>query len=217
MNTKALRTILPLLLALFLLFSVCACATAGTVTVYTNPNAKIILDGQPVNLLDILMKDGTAYVPLMQLAKLMGKEVTWSQENQAFYVGTQPGGMDLIDVLKPYTSDNAYVYSSEQDKKIEIANKTYTKYIVLAASGIISGEIYYNLEGKYKTLQFYTYSDSYSTKKLKVFGDNNSLLYSAEVVSKQLPQLHTVDVNNVYQLKFEVDSPKIYLLEPIAK
>jgi hypothetical protein len=192
--------------------------SAEETVVYKNPNASLVLDGQTLHFtdngknLDLLMLDGTAYVPLMQFSKALGKEITWSQIDQAFYIGIQPGGVDMIEILQPYSSSNVRIRTEQDNYSVNIANKEYTKYIYPSNEG----KVYYNLEGKYSTITFKTYSDHDSTDKFCVYGDNDALLYKTEIKSKNLPVEHTVDVRNVFQLTINTGTWGIFIFDIYA-
>ena len=186
-----------LFLALVLLSSPAAGALAGEVTAYKNPDARVVVDGQELRFaddgkrLDLLMLDGVAYAPLMQLSKALGKDVSWDQQERTFYVGLQPGGVDMIDDLKAYAVDGSVtIRTTEDDMPIEVAGRKYAKYL---QGHMDTTSLYYNLEGRFSAVTFLAYAD-YKDKTLKAYGDNDALLYQAEIGAYDLPTAHTIDV-----------------------
>lgn len=213
---KRLPTLFLFVLALALILP-SAEASANAVTAYRNPTVRLVLDGQELRFaqdgqnLDILMLDGVTYVPLIQLAKVMGKDITWNQADQVFYLGAQPGGTDMIDDLKPYSQYVLQFRTTKDDRSIELANKTYTKFIETGGRA----NLYYNLEGKYSSVTFTAYSEQSYNSRVIVTGDNGAELYKVDIIGKNLPSTHTIDVRNVYQLKMEF-SETIYIVDIFA-
>lgn len=208
---KKVSSKVPLiLLVLSLIIPLWHHAIADEVTAYKNPHSKIIVDGQELRFadagksLDLLMLDGVTYAPVMQLTKALGKEIVWDQQDKAFYIGVQPGGVDLIDDFKPYSIDGLFgFYPTSKGKTINITNKEYSKYVYVGVKG---HKVYYNLEGKFSSLSFLAYCDSSTNNRdaiITVFGDNDAVLYESKITYRDLPTSHTVDVRGVYKLVIE--------------
>lgn len=220
---KKVSSKVPLiLLVLSLIIPLWHHAIADEVTAYKNPHSKIIVDGQELRFadagksLDLLMLDGVTYAPVMQLTKALGKEIVWNQQDKAFYIGVQPGGVDLIDDFKPYNITSGwYYYPTSKGKTINITNTEYSKYLKTRSG---DQKIYYNLEGKFSSLSFLAYSDIYSSKSktFTVFGDNDAVLYEAKINHFDLPTSHTVDVRGVYKLVIDSAVDGLHIMELYA-
>lgn len=128
---------------------------------------------------------------------------------------------DFIDDLAPYSSyGGVKIITSKMGRKTTIAGKEYSHWI---EADTLGNGPYYNLEGKYSTITFSAYSDSFSSNgSIMFFGDNDVLLAKCEVQGKALPQTFTVDVPNISQLNMvpthaTVGSTRIYLFDMVIR
>jgi len=124
-------------------------------------NIKIYVDGVKVQTKDVngnsvepFVYNGTTYLPVRAVGEAIGKTVTWDGETQSVYLGKKPGDVQyLMDVCPPY--DNNYfsaLYTSSNGEYFLMGGKRYTNGFSLNNSNWSEGEIYFNLDSKYKNI-----------------------------------------------------------------
>lgn len=205
MNIKK-RTLI-LTLSLFLLSGLClganAAGTLKTISAYLNYGITISYNGENQIMYDAagtrvypISYNGTTYVPIRAVSNMLGIDVEWDGTNNTVLLGATASERDFVNEFKPY-STSRYGYRVVQDidhKSETIAGKTYSHWIELWSNG--GG--YYDLGGKYSTLNVQVYSQS--DAELYFYGDNDRLLTSINIKGNSLPTSYSIDVSNVTQL-----------------
>ncbi len=204
------RAIISLCIVLSLVFGMCigTVATGGleTISAYLTYNTTIKLDGQVQTMYDANGKrvypinyQGTTYIPIRAVSNMLDIDVNWDGATKTVLLGKPGTAMDFIETIEPYSGETKYHYSAADGKSATIAGTRYDHYIMPQYRAIN-----YDLGSKYETLSFDAYSDQYL--KLYFYGDNNTLLYSVDIVGGALPTHHTIDVTGVYQMSISQNS-----------
>lgn len=197
-----MKRLYGLVLCVLLLSGCCPGAFAGSVQpieAHVSPGISIVHNNRTLSLqhngklLAPILFEGLTYVPLQQMMAALGEDVSFDQASNTFYVGAIPGGLDFIGEMEPYATDRTPVRSVGEERTI--AGKTYARWLEFS----YDSKLYYNLEGKYKTLTFKIYSEY--EEVMQFLGDNGAILLEVKTVPKQLPKTYTVDVGNVVQFE----------------
>jgi hypothetical protein len=114
----ALGAVLSLTVAFLAVPSLAASVTELISVTYSD--MKIIIDGKQFTTLDSygnvvkpFVYNDTTYLPLRSVAEAVGKPVNWEASSNTAYIGQRPGETKyLMDVVKPYSTDNYIEYSS---------------------------------------------------------------------------------------------------------
>lgn len=185
-------------------------------------NIKIYVDGVKVEPKDATGKtvepfiyNGTTYLPVRAVGEAIGKTVTWDGETQSVYLGEKPGDVQyLMDVCPPY--DNNYfstLYTSSNGNYFLMGGKKHTNGFTLNNSNWQEGEIYFNLNAKYKNIIIdmgpvdgsgFTLAEpggAEDTTIVKFFVDDK-LIKDYTLHDGDLPKMVTIPVN--YGMKLRV-------------
>lgn len=138
----------------------CAALTITSIVSVSAQNIDVIMNGIKIywdgvektmtdvkgNKIELLIYQGTTYVPVRAMSKLMGKEVNWDQSEMAVYVGTRPTmrTIPLADMEDNINGSNFYTKKTSfylKNEKIDITNGC----IMLHRSA----KIMYVLDGKF--------------------------------------------------------------------
>lgn len=118
-------------------------AYIGGIKVYWDGVEKTLLDAKG-DKVEPMIYDGTTYVPLRAMSNLMGKEVSWNQQEMTVYVGTTKVAAttpidqfpkDLIDTDFVPVGTGEYATFHLKDKVIQCNNlflttSNYNRYIL---------------------------------------------------------------------------------------
>ncbi|MEQ6359512.1 stalk domain-containing protein [Thermoanaerobacter thermohydrosulfuricus] len=138
---------------------------------YAQSNSiKIVVDGNTIAT-DVppFIKDGRTFVPIRAISEALGVPVKWDGATSTVYIGTVPGGLDLVDDLKPFVSGASLL----EDNPVSITGVKYNH-------GYYSSfpiDLRWNLGGKYKTLTFSTGipDDALGFTYISIYGDGQLL------------------------------------------
>ena len=172
------------------------------ITIKYNGEAQVMTDAQGARVYPITY-NGTTYVPIRAVSNMLDVKVDWDQASQTVLLGNPANGVDMIDEIKPYNTQNATVVQSSEKKAQEISGNSCSHWLSLDGFGGRACSASYNLEGKYTSLTFQYYSDMDFT--LKVTGDNDAVLAEIPVKGRQVAQTITVNLLSTSQLTFSVD------------
>ena len=112
----------------------------------------------------------------------------------------------LLDYVQPYSTSTGYVNCNT--KKFSMSGKNYTHGFTTTGRGLTKKDIYFNLGGKYSTLQFKAgICDEpkwslYQNGRVKIY-DGTKLLKQIEIKDFSVPE-YTVDIKGCTNLKIEV-------------
>ena len=216
LSLPALTLALALFLTAGLAVGASAAANRKQIVAYENYAIAIKLDGEVQTPTDANGKrvypisyQGTTYLPIRAVAKMLGIGVDWEQATQTVLLGDPAEGVDLVENFQPYykTSGDSRNYQTADKKSKEISGKTYSHWAQVhmwgeSDKGHLSN-LSYNIDGKYKTLTFKYYCSKDTV--LRVLGDNDSLLGEVTIKGGQVAQTLTVDLLGTSQLTFQVE------------
>ena len=222
MKKKAFST---LCVAAIAAVSMCVGAFAAgglqQIKAYINRDITIKLDGQVKTMADEqgarvypISYDGTTYVPIRAVSSMLGIDVAWDQASYSVLLGKTGAAKDFIETFEPYSNKgNSAHYQLSDSRRKTIAGKQYDHYISFYGSS--DNGLYYDLGGDYKTLSFDAYfaSTDDDPATIYVYGDNDTLLATYDIVGSNLPTSYSVDVRGVQQLviKANMYSYSLYL------
>lgn len=216
LSLPALTLALALFLTAGLAVGASAAANRKQIVAYENYAIAIKLDGEVQTPTDANGKrvypisyNGTTYLPIRAVAKMLGIGVDWEQATQTVLLGDPAEGVDLVDNFKPYYADeDCRNYQTADKKSYEISGKTYSHWAELgmpwAADIGALRNLSYNIDGKYDTLTFQYYSPT--DVLLRVLGDNDSKLAEITIKGGQVAKSITVDLLGTSQLTFQGES-----------
>lgn len=123
-------------------------------------NIKIYVDGVKIEPKDATGKtvepfiyNGTTYLPVRAVGEAIGKTVTWDGATQSVYLGEKPGDKTyLIDTCPPYDYSRCDLYTLSNGKSFLMGGTKYTNGFTINNYSWSCGEIYFNLNSKYKTI-----------------------------------------------------------------
>ncbi len=190
MKSKLSRRVGVLALCTALLCGgVFAASTTKTIDVQYM-DIKLVVDGVQVTpkdangaVVEPFVYNGTTYLPVRAIGEALGKEVDWDGNTRTVYVGKVPGKVSE-NYLEPYeTSYSVDVYEDSATSHFTMMGKKYSQGLVI---GIYGDYGYYNLDGKYSSIEFdvghvdgdgteastiYIYIDGTVAKEIEVTGD----------------------------------------------
>lgn len=223
MKKKAFST---LCVAAIAAVSMCVGAFAAgglqQIKAYINRDITIKLDGQVKTMADEqgarvypISYDGTTYVPIRAVSSMLGIDVAWDQASYSVLLGKTGTAKDFIETFEPYSKKGGCTdYQISDSRRETIAGKQYDHYISFYGYSV-DNRLYYDLGGDYKTLSFDAYFDSTydDPATIYVYGDNDTLLATYDIVGSNLPTSYSVDVRGVQQLviKAEIHGALLYL------
>lgn len=196
------------LLVAMMYSNVLAAETTKNVQIQYN-NIKLVVDGVPITPKDTngsniepFIYNGTTYLPIRAVGEAIGKQVTWDGVTKTVYLGETPNkGQYLVDVCPPYEkSQRTYIHT--------YSSPFYmggTQYISGITMNIMEKGSWFlcNLNSEYQELKFYlghVDKSGMSDVKLSIFCDE-VLYFTYDISAADLPQLVTIPVNDVNQLK----------------
>lgn len=171
------------------------------VTAYLRPDVTIKMDGEVTIPTDQqgervypVYYQGTNYLPIRAVAKMLGVGVDWDQATQTILLGDPKDGVDLIDTIKYYHTterDSQQVQSVDKKEPINISGINVSHWL-----GVYTGywsdkgntsDMHFNLQAKYDTISFKYYCEK--DVILRVLGDEGYLLWEKEIKGGQVAQV----------------------------
>lgn len=171
------------------------------ITIKYDGEAQVMTDAQGARVYPITY-NGTTYVPIRAVSNMLDVKVDWDQASQTVLLGNPVDGVDMIEELKAYQSNEFWqVQTADKQDPRDISGNSYSHWIYLrGAPRGVNGVISFNLEGKYDTLTFQYYSTHDLT--LEVLGENETVLASIPIKGGQVAQTIKVDLLKTSQLTF---------------
>ncbi|WP_163099401.1 NPCBM/NEW2 domain-containing protein [Peribacillus alkalitolerans] len=171
----------------------------------------------------IITYKNNQYIPVSYVKDVFEIPVTYDRKTDINYVGVKPNGSYISDIIKPYYSST----DVKVNEKIVMGQESYYKGYKFLPSGYTKTDVNFNLNKKYTNLKgkigFYEEGDDggyYSRDTIiQVFGDGE-LLKEIELNKGDLPMDIDLDILNVKQLQFKINSSyavKIGLADCIIK
>ena len=188
-------------------------------------NIKIYVDGVKIDPKDANGKtvepfiyNGTTYLPVRAVGEAFGKTVTWDGATQSVYIGEKPGDKQyLMEVCPPYDHKGpTTLYTTSNGKSFLMGGKKYTNGFSLDNNNWNRGEIYFNLDGKYRNVMLSMgpvdgtnlgITNDRGSKGDTVVGFyvDSKLIKEYTIKNGELPQNITIPVNYGMQLKVTHD------------
>lgn len=171
------------------------------ITIKYEGEAQVMTDAQGARVYPITY-NGTTYVPIRAVSNMLDVKVDWDQASQTVLLGNPVDGVDMIEELKAYQSNEfQQVQTADKQDPRDISGNSYSHWIYLrGAPRGVNGALSFNLEGKYDTLTFKYYSTNDLT--LEVLGENETVLASIPIKGGQVAQTIKVDLLKTSQLTF---------------
>jgi hypothetical protein len=178
--------------------------------------------------------NGTTYVPLRFVSEALGKKVGYQAKTQSIYVGKQPeGSFTYMSKMKTHTVSSSYLPGAVEKLDSYFETNTGEKYLNTYLVGYWEKyDRYYRYEGKtfeyllngqYKKFEALLAPEARYSKDskqndigyLKVYGDNDELLYYSGPVASDIttPVKVEVDLTGVLRAKIEVKGKVMGLIE----
>lgn len=146
-----------------------------------------------------LLYNGTTYLPVRAISNLFGEDINWDGNTWSVYIGDMPGKKTCLGVdLEPYDC-----YSYDAPTTLSMDGKTYVNGFVL---GNVNSYAIWNLDGKYKTLEFDIGHNSYVhyDKQVLIYLDG-TLAKNISVKEEEMVKHVSVPLNGALQLKIMTD------------
>lgn len=205
-KARAKKVILAVVCMLaFSASTVLASTAVRSITVYYQ-DIKMYVDGQRVTTsAEPFIYNGSTYLPVRAVGEALGENVYWDGATNSVYVGERPGTTQyLLEVCPPYQSE-ATQYVND-GKYFLMAGNKYTNGLV---SSIYDDKVYFNLHGKYQSMEF-TYGPidkaGFSGSGFVRFIGDGKELGTYSVSKGDMPQTASVFLSGVNQLIVEFSS-----------
>lgn len=144
-----------------------------------------------------LLYNGTTYLPVRAISNLFGEDINWDGNTWSVYIGDMPGKKTYLGVdLEPY---DCYDYYPETTFSMD--GKTYVNGFVLGQHSFAPSAIW-NLEGKYKTLEFDVgHTGRVNEDKHVLIYLDGTLVQTISVKGEEMVKHVSVPLNGALQLK----------------
>lgn len=183
--------------------------------VYAERNIKVVIDGNTIST-DVapFIRNGRTFVPLRAVAEGLGMPVKWDDATSTVYIGKVPEGLDLVNDLKPFKCELCIL---DDNNPVSISG---VKYSHGYNGGGIFEEVYWNLGGKYNTLEFSTgiSDDKYwynsSECVIEIYGDGELLKRISGLTHFDGIKKYTIDIKGVKVLGIKVPYNDMPIINP---
>ena len=141
---------------------------------------------------------GIKYSPVNLVGELMDTKSIYNKKSDTVYLGTEPNGTFMSDILKPYFSSDYVSVNHSMLMGGQKYNKGYTMTFTNDSKFSL------NLNGKYKNITGIIGIDDEGYKSdaiIEVYGDGN-LISSIDLKADSLPFEMTLDVSDIKKLDF---------------
>jgi hypothetical protein len=146
------KTIATILVGVMLLSTtvVMAKSQAKDIQVYDSEST-IYVDGSVASFDSApFVYNGTTYLPIRDVSKALGEEISYSTTAKAIYIGMQPGVPQyMTELVKPVNQLFGEVYHLDYKEKLEMYGRDYNTAIAINRGG---GSMEFNLDGKYSKI-----------------------------------------------------------------
>ena len=155
------------------------------------------LHGNP----DAFIYNGTTYVAVRGVSNSLGQDVLWDGESRSVYIGKHANSSTyLLDVCKPYEAKGYNTPATMTMGGTKYANGFRLN------GGSDPGYAYFNLNGKYTTLDFdvgHIDGDRMENTTCNIYLDDR-LTMSFDLQADMLPKHYTVPLNGALKMKLEL-------------
>lgn len=224
MKNKTLTKVVVSAIVLSTLATVSAfAANTKEIKAYLNYDLKIKYDMQEQNLFDAegnrvypISYNGTTYLPVRAIGNLFDVNVDWDGDTYSVLLGKTGEIVDFIEDFAPsykYSDGGSVYYAHYQTDSsgyhvATIGNEKYQGYIYMKIMGFSNDKIFasYDLDGKYKTLQFDIISKAKKDDSISILGDDDKVIKKIDLKNGDVLKTVTVDVTGMSQIKFMSNS-----------
>lgn len=146
-----------------------------------------------------LLYNGTTYLPVRAISNLFGEDINWDGNTWSVYIGDMPGKKTYLGTdLEPYDSD--YYYRAPTTFSMD--GKTYVNGFVFGGNTVYNSYAIWNLDGKYKTLEFDVgHTDNFRYDKQVLIYLDGTLAKNISVKGEEMVKHVSVPLNGALQLK----------------
>ena len=173
-------------------------------------DVKLYVDNEEQKLYDAngtevkpFIKDGTTYVPLRGVSKVLGCKVEWDGSTRSVFVWDKkvsPNGSTLSD-NKPYDMWALATFYEIDGKQLEIDNNSYTNAL-RTAYGPHEGYALFNLDGRYNKISFIAGASDGKSEEIKITVIVDGKIVETIIVDEHSPaQEFQVELNYGLQMK----------------
>ena len=168
---------------------------------------KLVVNGQSVlpkdsngNEVEPFIVDGTTYLPVRAISQALGQTVTWDGKTSTIYIGeNEEIGQPTVWLKDMNTlAGNSIDYNNDI---IDNLGKSYSNYVKMSGSSLT-----YALDSQYSKftgtlILSENGKNAYTSKRLKVFLDDELVYTSADLTSGSLPIDYDIDVKGAIKMK----------------
>lgn len=150
-----------------------------------------------------LLYNGTTYLPVRAISNLFGEDINWDGNTWSVYIGDMPGKKTYLGSdLKPYSHSST---SYRAPTTFSMDGKTYVNGFTLDWN---ESYAIWNLDGKYKTLEFDIGHTAYVKydKQALIYLDG-TLAKTISVKGEEMVKHVSVPLNGALQLKIMSGGP----------
>lgn len=179
-------------------------------------NIKIQIDGVEFTPKDAnggtvepFIYNGTTYLPVRGIAGAFGSEVNWSPETMTVSLGSsQFDWLEQMGYVDYYTDGNANSFSLYSDDTTKRGMKATMNFVESTYKNLKLGDIAkqkttYMVSKKYDKFYATVSGTGEEPVTIKIYGDNNKVLYMMSTTKESKPVDIIVDVSNNEFLYFE--------------
>ncbi len=174
-------------------------------------NIKIAVDGKSVDLgkdssgkkIEPFIYNGSTYLPVQEVAKVLGERVYWDGKQQTVYIGERPGELKyLTEVLSAYAGNAKESKLNDTKYPVTMAGNNYkTVYLFTVGQHNL-----FNFNSKYSSLTFdigvSKYHELFNYGSMNIYLDGE-LYKTMKFKADSMPEKVTIPLKGVNQLKFE--------------
>lgn len=150
-----------------------------------------------------LLYNGTTYLPVRAISNLFGEDINWDGNTWSVYIGDMPGKKTYLGTdLKPYDC-----WGYDAPTTFSMDGKTYVNGFKIGF-GLDEPYAIWNLDGKYKTLEFdIGHTDSVGRDKQVLIYLDGTLVKTISVKGEEMVKHVSVPLNGALQLKIMAPYP----------
>lgn len=148
-----------------------------------------------------LLYNGTTYLPVRAISNLFGEDINWDGNTWSVYIGDMPGKKTYLGTdLEPYDC-----WGYDAPTTFSMDGKTYVNGFTFDWN---ESYAIWNLDGKYKTLEFDIGHNSYVhyDKQVLIYLDG-TLAKNISVKEEEMVKHVSVPLNGALQLKIMAPCP----------
>lgn len=148
-----------------------------------------------------LLYNGTTYLPVRAISNLFGEDINWDGNTWSVYIGDMPGKKTYLGTdLEPYDR-----WGYDAPTTFSMDGKTYVNGFTF---GWYESYAIWNLDGKYKTLEFdIGHTANFQYDKQALIYLDGTLVKTISVKGEEMVKHVSVPLNGALQLKMMAPCP----------